>query len=166
MAFEITTSLKETLPEQTDPASPQSVNHNQVDTILAEIMHNRGCIATEVNMPNEALKFQVTFNAQMIRELGNVRGGNDMRLAISWNELGNAHMLNKDWRKGQKCFRQSIDLMRKLDDFEETWISLPICNLGLAQWLQGNYAEALEILLKGLKDREDRYGAGDRVSFV
>ena len=166
MAQYICTSLKERLPELPEPGSPLSVHHQQLDLILAEIEHNRGCIATEINEPYDALRYHTIFNALMVQELGNTFGGRDMRLAISWNELGCAHMLNKNWQKGHDCFQRSIELMQQLDGFEETWISLPLVNLGLAHWLQGRHEEALNVLLNGQKHRESMYGVDDRVSFM
>jgi len=146
--------------------SPNVVTHKQLDSILAEIQHNRGCIATEINDPHDALNYHKSFNAMMVREMGTSTSGNDMRLAISWNELGNAYMLNDDWWKGEECFQKSIDLMRQLDQFEKVSISLPVVNLGLAYWLQGRHEEANDVLVEGLKNREDAFGAEDRVSFI
>lgn len=141
-------------------------NLKELDRVLAEIEHNRGCIATETNEPAEALSHHIKFNNLMKTELGQVQGGTDMRLAISWNELGCAYMLCRDWNQGAYCFRRSIALMQQLDDFKEISISLPVVNLGLASWLQGNIDEAKTLLENGLRQRELTYGAGDRVSFI
>lgn len=62
----------------------------------------------------------------------------DMRLAISWNQLGNAHMLRKQWAKGHDCCHHSIDTMRLLVNFQDTDLSLPLVNIGLSYWLQGD----------------------------
>ncbi len=102
----------------------------------------------------------------MVRETGTTTPSSDMRLAISWNELGNAYMLNKEWSKGEECFQKSIVVMRQYGKFEKVSISLPLANLGLAYWLQGRHEEASDILAEGLKDRVDRCGPEDRVSFV
>jgi tetratricopeptide (TPR) repeat protein len=166
MAKYICETLKTRLYEEPEAMSPNVVTHKQLDSILAEIQHNRGCIATEINDPHDALNYHKSFNAMMVREMGTSTSGNDMRLAISWNELGNAYMLNDDWWKGEECFQKSIDLMRQLDQFEKVSISLPVVNLGLAYWLQGRHEEANDVLVEGLKDREDAFGAEDRVSFM
>jgi tetratricopeptide (TPR) repeat protein len=90
----------------------------------------------------------------------------DIRLGISWNELGNAHMLNGNWAKGEECYLQSIVCMRELPDFQPITISLPLANVGLSYWLQGKVDLALTTLLEGLNDRESKYGRDDRVSFI
>lgn len=166
LAQDICVSLKQRLRKPSGTESPSTQHWQSLDRILAEIEHNRGCIATEINEPSDALKYHTRFNALMVQELGRTQGGRDMRLAISWNELGNAHMLNRDWKTGQECFERSIALMQQLDDFEESLVSLPVANLGLAHWLQGRASEAMEVLQKGLQDREAKYGPDDRVSFM
>jgi tetratricopeptide (TPR) repeat protein len=166
MAKEICESLKARLYEKPGGMSPGAVTQKQLDSILAEIQHNRGCIATEINEPYDALTYHKGFNTMMDQEMRTTTLRNDMRLAISWNELGNAYMLNDDWLKGEECFQKSVDLMRQLDNFEIIWISLPVVNLGLAYWLQGRHEEANDILLEGLKDRVDAFGPDDRISFM
>jgi tetratricopeptide (TPR) repeat protein len=167
LAEEICKSLQKRLKGSTTDLSQS--HHLQLDRILAEIDHNRGCIATEVNEPSDALKYHLRFNDLMQKELGDVRGGQDMRLAISWNELGNAYMLNRRWEDGRHCFEQSITLMKQLDNYEEILISLPLVNIGLAYWLLGRHNDALKVLLEGLQHREVVYGQDDRdhrVSFM
>ncbi|KAL6715525.1 hypothetical protein ACLMJK_006486 [Lecanora helva] len=138
----------------------------QLDAVTAEIQHNRGCIATEINIPHDALIYQQIFNSMMAEELGCVEGGQDMRLAISWNELGNAWMLNRHWKRAEECFEKSIRFMRLLDSYEKIWISLPLVNLGLAFWLQGCYDTATEKLLEGFHDRQEHFGNDDHESFI
>jgi hypothetical protein len=91
----------------------------------AEIHHNRGCIAAEMNRPHEALAQHTKFNDMMVKEIGDGPPGTDMRLAISWSQLGAAYMINDDWVKGEDCFRKAIHMMRRLDDYEPFKISLP-----------------------------------------
>ena len=166
MAKDICESLKARLHEQSEAMSPNAVTHKQLDSMLAEIQHNRGCIATEINEPYDALAYNKDFNAMMVREMGTTTPCNDMRLAISWNELGNAYMLNDEWSKGEDCFQKSVASMRQLDHFQKVWLSRPLVNLGLAYWLQGRHEEATNILFEGLIDRVEHYGPDDRVSFV
>ncbi|CAN9379938.1 unnamed protein product [Alternaria alternata] len=165
MAQSICESLKLRLLEHPEFAQNSSVTLSKLNYSLLEIAHNRGCIALEINEPNDALRYLTMFNQEMVKE-SLKKNPEDMRLAISWNELGNAHMLNRDWKKGEECFLKSIEEMRKYHKFSETMISLPLANLGLAYWLQGNSELASSTLKKGLKDREDEFGKEDRVSFI
>ncbi|KAK3673350.1 hypothetical protein LTR78_006896 [Recurvomyces mirabilis] len=139
----------------------------KLNTILSELTHNRGCIVVETNKPEVALKYFQEFHRAMEEEFRKSPDlvKQDMRLAIAWNELGNAHMLNRRWDEGKKCFKNSIKTMELLVTFEPTSISLPLVNLGLAYWLQGRPKEALTKLEQGLKDRENAYGMDDRISF-
>ena len=139
---------------------------SQLNYSMTEINHNRGCIALEINEPISALKYQRLFNETMIKELAGKMGHDDMRLAISWNELGNAYMLNGNWKRGQECFVTSIDEMKKLSNYHPTMISLPLSNIGLAYWLQGDHVKAETVLIQGLRDRETELGLDDRISFM
>lgn len=154
----------------TKPAS--SSQHQQyvrnLKAMLAEITHNRGCIASETNDPLKALAHFEHFNAMMEQEFTADLSlqQRDMRLVISWNGLGTAYMLNKQWARGTDCFLRSMQTMRRLTSFQETHLSLPIVNLALSYWLQGDTDAALEQLLAGLRERERTLGPDDRESFI
>lgn len=128
--------------------------------------HNRGVIANEINRPKESLEYLLTFNEMMLKELGGRQPGTDMRLALSFNELGCAYMLRDDYSNAEECFHKSISSMEMLDNFERWQISLPGVNLGVVYWLTGRYTEALNVLSKGLRDREKKFGFNDRESFM
>jgi len=166
MAQSICESFKLRILEEPESASGTSVTLSGLNYSLAEILHNRGCIALEINEPSDALHYHKLFNDRMVKQLSGKAGETDMRLAISWNELGNAYMLNDNWVEGEKCFRTSIEEMKRLRDFNNTIISLPLANLGLSYWLQKRLDEAAGILLEALEDRADELGEDDKVSFI
>lgn len=166
MAQSICESMKLRVLEHPEYVSNDPLILPQLNYSLTEIHHNRGCIALEINEPIDALKYQKLFNEAMIRELAGQSSHDDMRLAISWNELGNAYMLNQNWAKGEECFLKSIEEMRKLKSFQATMISLPLANLGLAYWLQEKLDNAVATLSQGLEDRELAFGLDDRISFM
>lgn len=169
-AYDIAESISETLitllQDISHTTSASALRVGAVDALLAEIQHNRGCIATETNEPKLALDYLQRFNSVMLKELGDKDHTNDMRLAISWNELGNAYMLNDRWTDGEECFLQSIRAMKRVEGYEKTMISLPIVNLGLANWLTDRYDDAIIYLKGGLEDREARFGKDDKESFM
>ena len=138
----------------------------RLDSTTAEIHHNLGCIGTETNQPRYTLEHFSIFNRMMIQASGDNLRGKDNRLFISWNELGNAYMLNKLWSKGEESFKASIASARLLPKFQPTDISLPTVNLGLAYWLMDRHDDAVEILNEGLKHREQVYGIDDNESFM
>ena len=63
--------------------------------------------------------------------------GKDKRLAVSWNELGNAYIMNQMWEMGEGIFLQSRRTLQDLADFTRVLMSLRLVNLGLAYWLMG-----------------------------
>jgi hypothetical protein len=128
MAQSICESLKLRLLEHPEFAQNSPVTLSKLNYSLLEIAHNRGCIALEINEPSDALQYLTMFNQEMVKE-SLKKNPEDMRLAISWNELGNAHMLNRDWKKGEECFLKSIEEMRKYHKFGETMISLPVSTI-------------------------------------
>lgn len=157
-------SLRPELESSTAPAAPELLR--QLDAILAELHHNLGCIGTETNDPASTLKHFKIFNEMMIAQTGSSINGKDQRLAVSWNELGNAYMMNKMWQDGERCFKNSIESSRLLKEFHPTDTSFPYVNLGLAYWLMDQYDDAMEHLLLGLRHREDAYGVDDNHSFM
>jgi len=123
-------------------------------------------MANEINRPNESLEYLLKFNTMMMKELGHRRPGTDMRLALSFNELGCAYMVRDDYPHAEDCFEKSINSMEKLDNYERWQVSLPGVNLGVVYWLTERYTEALDVLLQGLRDREKKFGFNDRESFI
>ena len=101
-----------------------------------------------------------------MQEIGDGAQGKDKRLAISWNELGNAYMLNEMWGKGEESFKKSISTMQRVDGFKWTDMSFPFVNLGLAYWLTDRLEDAVETLMEGLGHREDVHGVDDKESFM
>lgn len=166
--FFLTAQMCESLrPELESSAAPDAPGLLcQLDAILAELHHNLGCIGTETNDPASTLRHFKIFNKMMIAQTGSRINGKDRRLAISWNELGNAYMMNKMWRDGERCFRNSIKSSRLHREFRPTDTSFPYVNLGLAYWFMGRYDDAMEHLLLGLRHREDAHGVNDNHSFM
>lgn len=80
----------------------------QLRSVLAETHHNLGCIGTESNRPQFTLLHFQKFNEMMVAEIDEELQISDARLAISWNELGNAYMMNKMWLEGERCFKQCL----------------------------------------------------------
>lgn len=146
----------------TSPCPTQS----KLDGILADICHTKGLAAAEMNQPDKALEYLSKFNYSMEKELGDSSGGDDMRLAISWNQLGVAWMIKDEWQKGEKCFIKSIEVMKSLKDYKPYKISLPLANLGYAFWLTGRLPEAVQAFEEGLRHREAEFGPDDRESFM
>ena len=166
MAQEISMSLKTKLTESSSHSSTHTEKVRILQDIIAETHHNLGCIGTEVNRPDFTLKHFKIFNDMLLARSLDKQNSGDNRLAISWNELGNAYMMKKMWTDGEHCFKKSIITFQNLDDFKPIDLSLPLVNLGLTFWLTGRLDEAIDTLLGGLQNREAEYGPDDRQSFM
>lgn len=139
---------------------------SQIDLTLAELHHNLGCIGTETNQPAFTLRHFEIFNRMMINSNQNHVERAEHWLHISWNELGNAYMMNKRWTDGEQTFRRSIEHARQRPNFTLLDVSFPYVNLGLALWLQDQHDDAMETLLEGLAAREEAFGKNDKDSFM
>lgn len=151
-----------------DPSleTEDSPKRADLDRILADVYHTKGIAATEMNKPFQALKYLQRFNNMMLKEFGWIAGGTNMRLAISWNQLGVAYMINDNWASGEECFKKSIYCMKQLDNYDPYKISLPLANLAYAYWLTGRFQEAVEALQEGMAYRAQEFGPDDRESFM
>jgi tetratricopeptide (TPR) repeat protein len=138
----------------------------QLNAVIAEIQHNHGCIDTETNQPDAALRHHGKFNAMMKEEFAGRESGDDMRLAIAWNQYGNAMMINKRWKDAEDCYVEAMRTMKLVNGSKEVSNSFAKVNLGLAYWLTGRLNEAEAILIEGLQDRRDALGPNDRDSFM
>lgn len=90
----------------------------------------------------------------------------DMRLAISWNELGNGRMMNKQWEDAIICFEKSIEILKRQPDFTKTSLSFPLVNLGFAYWILEQLEHAEKVCQEALSDRHTAYGIDDGKSFM
>ncbi|EED16512.1 NB-ARC and TPR domain protein [Talaromyces stipitatus ATCC 10500] len=140
--------------------------NNTIKRMVAEIHHDLGCIATETNQPNTALNHFIAFNKAMIEFADGEPQTKDMSLGVSWNELGNAYMMNGEWNSAADCFLRSMETLKQLENFRKVDLSFPQINLGFSYWLQGRLNEADEILSDILAAREEAYGINDRESFM
>lgn len=146
-------------------STEETISSEGVEAMLAEIHYNMGCVATETNKPADAIHHFTIFNDMMAKEAR--INDKQKAYAISWNELGVAKMMNKEWGNAEKCFLRSIEIMENVDATAKELQSLPTVNLGLAYWLQGGRLEEADaVLTAGLQDREKIYGVNDRESFM
>lgn len=162
--FELARSSAELL--KSSHSGNDQAHLKEVEATLAEIHHNLGCVGTETNDPESTLKHFEAFKNIVLEEAKVSSAPASLRVAIAWNELGNAWMLNKEWEKGEECFLESIRTTKEVANHERTDMSFPMVNLGLARWLTGRSDEAAEVLQEGLTDRRNKFGKDDKDSFM
>ncbi|KXS94298.1 hypothetical protein AC578_6784 [Pseudocercospora eumusae] len=125
-----------------------------------------GVLSLHTNSPEMALvhckKYKSMLEEKM-RSDSQGRLGHDARLAIAWNELGNAYLHNNEAKKAEKYFLMSISAHRDSPEMDQG--NMPLSNLGFALWMQGRLEDAIKTFRDALKDRAARYGRDDNVSF-
>lgn len=88
----------------------------------------------------------------------------DLRLAFAHSQMGIAYMMVKKFALATEYFKQCIEMIKGLDvDVDE--FGFPVCNLGLAYWIQGELEIADETLTDLLLQREKRHEKLDTVSY-
>jgi hypothetical protein len=92
VAERVTDKVKVFLEE--NPGLCHIVTPLQLSRVAAELHMNRGCAASEVNEPKQTLKSHKRFNEMVSAELGDKHPETDMRLGISFNEMGAGYMMN------------------------------------------------------------------------
>jgi len=156
--------MEEKLSKQSGPQKDSLLK--AIKTLSAEMSHDLACIASETNAPEAAFYHFSAFNTAMLEFAGGKSQKKDKRLAVSWNELGVAHMMLEHWRLAEDCFIRSMDALKELDDFKKVDLSFPIINLAFSYWLQERLDEADKTLAEILAIREAAYGINDRESFM
>lgn len=88
----------------------------------------------------------------------------DVPLAFAHSQMGIAYMMVEKFALATEYFKQSVAMLKALnaevDDF-----GFPVCNLGLAYWIQGELDLADTTLTDLLHQREKAYGKLDTVSY-
>ena len=67
---------------------------------------------------------------------------------------------------GERCFKRSVQEMKRLDDYRGFKISLPLVNWAYCFTMGGRYSEAEEMLIDGLASRVEEFGENDQESFM
>jgi hypothetical protein len=165
-AYEVANATHLTLSRVPSRTTHISGTMRDLNEIIAETHHNLGCIGTETNQPEFTLVHFTKFNEMMSERVDESMPHTINRLAISWNELGNAYMMNKLWLDGERCFTQCLETAQQVKGFSPAEFSFPYVNLGLAYWLTSRLDLAQTTLEEGLQHREAKFGIDDTQSFM
>ena len=153
-------SLAQEICENLSGSSPDPSLASTLDELLSSIHYSTGATAIDLNAAD-----QVMFHYSAFNDLRLKIGRQDAFLAHSYNEKGNAYMVNKQYDKGLEAYKKAKEAYEQLPDFTVLMLPLVVANLGLANWFLGDYDAAVEILLKGLRRREEAFGVDDNESF-
>jgi tetratricopeptide (TPR) repeat protein len=122
-----------------------------------------GALSNETNDPQACFSHNV--QSLFLRNSEATKSGKpDLRLAFAYSQMGIAYMMIRRFASATENFMQSIALLNSIEvDPDE--FGFPVCNLGLAYWMQGELDDADTTLTNLLKQREDLHGVLDRVSY-
>ena len=122
-----------------------------------------GALSNETNDAQACLEHNILCLAKRKEEAAKT-GKPDLRLAFAHSQMGIAYMMVKKFAMATEYFKQCVEMLDALDiDVDE--YGFPVCNLGLAYWVQGRLTEADETLTGLLAQREKRHGKLDKVSY-
>uniref|UniRef100_A0A8H7KEP9 MalT-like TPR region domain-containing protein n=1 Tax=Bionectria ochroleuca TaxID=29856 RepID=A0A8H7KEP9_BIOOC len=133
------------------------------EPLLSDMHLTMGALANETNDARTCLEHNVICLALRKAEAAKT-GVPDLRLAFAHSQMGIAYMMVKKFALATDYFLQSVDLLGSInadvDDF-----GFPMCNLGLAYWIQGKLDNADKTLTDLLEQREKAFGKLDSVSY-
>ncbi|PIA95724.1 hypothetical protein CB0940_10835 [Cercospora beticola] len=133
-------------------------------TLLCDISFALAATSNAMN-DQEACATHSQMFLKMKKEACQASDEPDIGLALAYNECGIGHMMQGSVEQAEKLFNKSIKTYRSLTNFQDHMASFPVVNLGLLYWLGNRLDEAYEMLLSGLRAREDKFGYMDTESF-
>lgn len=154
-------------PELLDAAQTlcESLNE-EADEILSDIYYTRGAEATETNKKDVALEINLAFLEARLRiSKTSEAGSKDPKLAQAYNQAANARLDQGQIDSAIQLYNQALDIFHILDADDETKRTITIANLGTGLWLQHEYEEVHDLLLKNLLARQRVHGTDDTESF-
>lgn len=122
-----------------------------------------GALSNETNDAAACLEHNIICLAIRKEEAAKGRGP-DLRLAFAHSQMGIAYMMIRKFALATAYFKQSVEML-KLISADPDEFGFPVCNLGLAYWIQGELDDADKTLTDLLLQREQLHGKLDTVSY-
>ncbi|KAL2359406.1 hypothetical protein RJZ56_007744 [Blastomyces dermatitidis] len=133
------------------------------EPLVSDMHLTMGALSNETNDAQSCLEHNIICLTRRKAEAGK-NNKPDLRFAFAHSQLGIAYMMIGKFALATEYFKQCIEMIKGLDvDVDE--FGFPVCNLGLAYWVQGELDAADETLTDLLMQREKRHGKLDRVSY-
>ncbi|KAJ4135099.1 hypothetical protein NW768_004714 [Fusarium equiseti] len=134
------------------------------EPLISDMHLTMGALCNETNDAKGCLEHNILCLAKR-KEHAEQIGKPDLRLAFAHSQMGIAYMMIKKFAKATEYFKQCDLMLKGLPDLDVDEFGFPVCNLGLAYWVQGELEEADKTLTDLLAQREQRHGKLDRVSY-
>ncbi|RHZ68077.1 hypothetical protein CDV55_107889 [Aspergillus turcosus] len=134
-----------------------------IEPLVSDMHLTMGALANETNDAQTCLEHNIL--CLSIRKEQALRGNApDLRLAFAHSQMGIAYMMVRKFALAKEYFKQSVEMLKSIEvDPDE--FGFPVCNLGLAFWVQGELDEADTTLTELMLQRERLHGKLDRVSY-
>ena len=133
------------------------------EPLVSDMHLTMGALSNETNDAQACLDHNILCLALRKAEAAKTQKV-DMRLAFAHSQMGIAYMMVGKYALATEYFKQCVEMIKSLDvDVDE--FGFPVCNLGLAYWVQGEFDTADNVLTDLLIQREKRHGKLDRVSY-
>ncbi|BDD64229.1 hypothetical protein MAP00_009067 [Monascus purpureus] len=140
-----------------------------IKVLIAEIHHDLASAAIVTNqMAVARAHFSAAYEIRLEFAAENP-GKADRNLIIATNEMGNTHMIYKEWTQACEVYRRTVDMIKQLDvDTIERvdLLSVPMANLACVNWILGRLEEGVKIATEALAARKALYGSDDTKSMM
>ncbi|KAI1819341.1 tetratricopeptide repeat domain-containing protein [Xylaria intraflava] len=133
------------------------------EPLVSDMHLTMGALANETNDAQTCLDHNVICLALRRAEAART-GQADLRLAFAHSQMGIAYMMVKKFALATEYFQQSVELLKIIEADVDDY-GFPVCNLGLAYWIQGELDDAEKTLMDLLAQREAAFGKLDTVSY-
>jgi hypothetical protein len=118
-------------------------------------------LTNETNDPQSCLEHNILC-LSMRKNEAQKNGKPDVRLAFAHSQMGIAYMMVGKCAIATEHFKQCIEMLKGLG-VEPDEFGFPVCNLGLAYWIQGDL-ELADVTLTELREQRRKYCL-DQVSY-
>ncbi|KAL9078237.1 MAG: hypothetical protein Q9157_002855 [Trypethelium eluteriae] len=138
--------------------------HDDTSQLMADIHYGLAAVANETNDAPACLHHTKSLLDMRLKSF-EASGRNDIRLAIAYNEMAIAWVMNGQYQNAIQAFESSIKVYGAMEDY---WLAIdtnPRTNLGFTYWVLGQNSKAHEVLENLLRDRELKFGKGDTESY-
>ncbi|KAI9775352.1 MAG: hypothetical protein M1839_001268 [Geoglossum umbratile] len=143
----------------------ESQDEDAVD-LLSDVFYSRGADASEVNEPVRCMEYTSRFWKLRLKHAEtSPKGRKDIRLGMSYNQMGVAYMMARDYESAVGVLEQAFEVYASVENSTPIMATLPAANMGLACWFLGRYDEAYKALINILRERERVFGVNDSESF-
>ncbi|KAK4569338.1 hypothetical protein LTR86_003100 [Recurvomyces mirabilis] len=143
---------------------------NSDTALLQDVWMCQGCVATETNRGAACLRYNKLFFESTIKSCEEPKDTADFdRLAIVHNELAIAYFIHGDLEQASGLFEIARDYAEKparVSDTADSMFTLASTNLGLVRWVDGEYEDALNILMRAFHVYEQRPIQGGKDDFA